>query len=408
MQLTGMRFALLLAACALSVPWAAPTRADVLPDDRADVLFHRYDGGGLVVEGPSVLVQKKVTDKFAVNANYYVDQISSASIDVVTTASPYREKRQQESVGFEYLEGPVTYSGGFIDSNENDYSSKTAFATVSQSMFGDLTTLSIGFKRTWNNVYRSLKDEATGDTYRDPGFHQQNENHSYTLGLTQILSRNLIGTFDFETDIDQGYLSSPYRQVRYLISGALGTPTAILGTETQKYPNTRTSNAASLGLKYYLPYHAAIDGSFRYFHDTWAIGAETLQLHYAQPVWHHWLLEGFYRYYRQNAANFYQDVFARIDEYNYYTRDKELSKYQANTLGIGLSYQFLVPRVRSITKATANLRVDHMLVKYADFRDERYSKLFMGGDGGHAAYAGGEPLYVLNATILQAFFSVWF
>ena len=43
-------------------------RADVLPEDRADVLYHRYDGGGLVVEGPSVLVQKKVTEKFAVTS----------------------------------------------------------------------------------------------------------------------------------------------------------------------------------------------------------------------------------------------------------------------------------------------------------------------------------------------------
>jgi hypothetical protein len=405
MQLRSTLAALCLAAAVLL---GGPARADVLPDDRVDVLFHRYDGGGLIVEGPSVLVQKKVTEKFAVNANYYVDQISSASIDVVTTASPYKEKRQQESAGFEYLQGQTTFSGGFIDSNENDYASKTAFVGVSESMFGDLSTISIGFKRTWNNVYRSLKDGATDQTYRDPTFHQQNENHSYTIGLTQVLTRNLIGTFDFETDTDEGYLSSPYRQVRYLISGALGTPTAILGTETQKYPNTRTSNAASVGLKYYLPYRAAVDGSLRYFHDTWGIGAETLQLHYAQPVWRHWLFEGFYRFYHQNAANFYQDVFARIDEYNFYTRDKELSTYHANTIGLGVSYQFLVPRVRWITKATGNLRIDHMMVQYANFRDERYSKLFEGSDNGHASYAGGEPLYVLNANVIQAFFSIWF
>jgi hypothetical protein len=33
-------------------------RADVLPDDRTDLLYHLYEGGGLTVQGPSVLVRK--------------------------------------------------------------------------------------------------------------------------------------------------------------------------------------------------------------------------------------------------------------------------------------------------------------------------------------------------------------
>ena len=406
---TGSREAIAALLACVMLWWspAGASRAGVLPEDRADVLYHRYEGGGLTVEGPSVLVQKKITDKLAVNGNYYIDQISSASIDVVTTASPYKERRQQESLGFEYLQGKTTYSAGFIDSNENDYASRTAFASVSQDMFGDLTTISFGLKRGWNDVYRTVK-AASGSLGRDPGFHQQNENHSYTVGLTQVLTRNLLGTLDFETDTDQGYLSSPYREIRYLISGTAGTSSAITGTELQKYPNTRTSNAVALGLKYYLPYRAAVDGNFRFFHDTWGINAETVQLHYTQPVWKHWIFDFFYRFYRQNAADFYSDLFARPNQLNFYTRDKELSTYHANTIGLGLSYDFSVPRLRWISKASANLRVDHMLVQYADFRDERYSKLFAGGDAGHSAFAGGEPLYQLNANIIQLFFSAWF
>jgi hypothetical protein len=37
-------------------------RAGVLPDDRADLMYHRYEGGGLTVDGPSVLVRKKFGD----------------------------------------------------------------------------------------------------------------------------------------------------------------------------------------------------------------------------------------------------------------------------------------------------------------------------------------------------------
>ena len=67
---------------------AGAAHAGVLPDDRADVLYHLYDGGGVEIDGPSILVRKKVGKSVSVVGNYYVDMVSSASIDVVTTASP--------------------------------------------------------------------------------------------------------------------------------------------------------------------------------------------------------------------------------------------------------------------------------------------------------------------------------
>src|SRR3954464_11084764 len=87
-----------------------PAVTGVLPDDRTDVLYHRYEGGGITIQGPSVLIQKKVTDNFALNGNFYQDYITSASIDVKLSASPYKEKRTQKSGGFEYLHGKSTYS----------------------------------------------------------------------------------------------------------------------------------------------------------------------------------------------------------------------------------------------------------------------------------------------------------
>ena len=83
----------------------------VLPEDRADVLYHRYDGGGVTIHGPSVLVRKKMAEKYAVSANYYMDMVTSASIDVeVSGASEYKEERDQYSLGFEYLRGKTTYN----------------------------------------------------------------------------------------------------------------------------------------------------------------------------------------------------------------------------------------------------------------------------------------------------------
>ncbi|MCP4272610.1 MAG: hypothetical protein GY781_11680, partial [Gammaproteobacteria bacterium] len=95
--------------------------AAVLPDDRADALYHSYDGGGVEVNGPSILVRKKVLDDFSISANYYVDMVSSASIDVITTASEYTEERTQYSVGVDYLNQNTTMSFNFTNSSESDY-----------------------------------------------------------------------------------------------------------------------------------------------------------------------------------------------------------------------------------------------------------------------------------------------
>ena len=94
----------------------------MLPEDRVDVHVPPLQGGGITVQGPSVLVRKKVGDNLSLSPRgYYEDMISSASIDVKLSASPYHETRKQESGGVEYLHGKTTYSAGFINSREPDY-----------------------------------------------------------------------------------------------------------------------------------------------------------------------------------------------------------------------------------------------------------------------------------------------
>lgn len=60
-------------------------QGSVLPEDRADNLCQLYDGGGVEIDGPPVLIRKKTGNNMSVIGNYSVDMVSSASIDVVTT-----------------------------------------------------------------------------------------------------------------------------------------------------------------------------------------------------------------------------------------------------------------------------------------------------------------------------------
>ncbi len=372
----------------------APALAGVLPEDRADVMWHLYRGGDITIQGPSVLVRKKVGDNLSLSANYYEDMISSASIDVKLSASPYHETRRQESVAADYLHGKSTYSAGFITSKEPDYKANTEYFAVSQDMFGDLTTLTLGYRRGWDRVYRDIKTPQ-GFIENDPTFQERADHRGYSLSLTQILTRNAILGFNYELLTDQGYLANPYRKIRYLSPGQ----GAGFTLADQVYPTTRTSSSASLQLKYYLPYRAALTGQYRFFHDTWGITARTAEVDYTHPVRKHLILDGSFRYYHQGPADFYNDLFPRANYQNFMGRDRELAAFNSYTVGAGASWLFAMPFVPALGKNSINLRVDHLMIDYSDFRNA----LLAGTYG-----AGNEPLYKLNANIFQVFVSIWF
>jgi hypothetical protein len=360
-----------------------PTGAAVLPDDRADVLYHRYEGGGVTVDGPSVLVRKNVAEKYSVVANYYVDLVSSASIDVMSQASPYKETRQQGSLGLDMLNGKTQYSLSVLASEENDYSSTTASLGISQDLFGDLTTISFGYSQGWDEVRKR----------GDPGFEEPVDRRSYRLGLSQVVTPSLIMGFAFETITDEGYLHNPYRSMRYLDDDV----PAGFAWAPEVYPETRTSSAASLNARYFLPYRAALHGEYRYFTDTWGVDANTVRVGYVQPVGERWILEAGYRWYDQSRADFYSDLFPRADAQNFMGRDKELSTFQSHMYSVGASYELPQSGWQFLQRSTINLFFDYTSYDYADFRD-----VLKGGA------PGTEPLYEFDAAIYRLFFSAWF
>ncbi len=377
----NIRSPLLLLLLALA---AAPaSRAGVLPDDRADVLYHRYDGGGVTIDGPSLLVRKKFAEKYSVSANYYVDMVSSASIDVMTTASPYKEERTQGSLAADMLNGKTQYSVSFTNSDENDYTANTASLDISQDMFGDLTTVSFGFSRGWDEV----RKRGDGD------FSEPIDRSTYRLGLTQILTPTLMMGANYELVTDEGFLNNPYRSVRYLDPDSA----AGFAYQPEAYPRTRTSSAASINARYFLPWRAAAHGEYRYFTDTWGIDSSTVSVGYTHPWGEKWIFEAGYRWYDQSAADFYSDLFPRADAQNFLARDKELSTFTSHMLSVGATYELPPLGWKFIQRSTVNLFYDRFRFEYDDFRD-----ITAGGT------PGTEPLYGFDANVIRFFVSGWF
>ncbi|MBV1908650.1 MAG: DUF3570 domain-containing protein [Kangiellaceae bacterium] len=357
--------------------------AAVLPEDRADILYHKFDGGGVVIDGPSILIRKSIKDTVSISANYYVDNVSSASIDVVTTASAYIEQRVEKSMSVEYLRDKTVLSINYGMSDENDYSARTASFNFTQDFFGDLTTISAGYSQGWDVVGKRDEPEFKFDASRK----------QYRFGLSQILTKNSLVGISWETISDAGFLNNPYRSVRYI------DPTTAVGYSFQAelYPETRTSDALSVRGMYYLPYRAAIKAEARIFSDTWGVEAKNYEIGYTHPIGEEWILDFKIRHYEQTQADFYSDLYNRIDAQNFLARDKEMSAFSDDSVGLAVSYEHELLEWEAFDKFSINLSVDYIQFDYENFRDIRENTV-----------VGQEPFYSFDATVTRLFFSIWY
>lgn len=366
-----------------------PALAATIPEDRADALYHSYDGGGVTITGPSVLVRKGYKDKVSVYANVYVDMVSSASIDVVTQGSPYSEERTEYSLGADYLHDKTTISFGGTSSRESDYEADTGHFGISQSFFGDLTTVTMGYAHGEDTVGMNVEGRTleVGEAKR----------RRFSLGLTQILTRNWIAALATESVIDDGFLNNPYRQVRDTTSGTF--------LSKEHYPTTRNSDAIALRSLYFLPYRASVRLEGRYYSDSWDIEGQQIELRYTHPLPPALLFELKARSYSQSQAFFYHDIIdysQGIPEF--YARDKELSDFKSFNIGLGVTYD-LQKQWRFVEKQTLSLYVDFMRFDYENFRDARLSR----SATGDAVYAPGEePAYAFDANIIRLFYSAYY
>jgi hypothetical protein len=316
-------------------------------------------------------VRRNFAEKASVYASYYADHISGASIDVVTTASPYKEARQEYTLGADYLYRNTTMGLSFTSSDERDYQANTFGLTIAHEIFDDLTTVSLGY---------SVGNDTVGKTGTE--FSEPLDRYQYQLGVSQIFTRTFVMSVNYEATLESGYLNSPYRAAR--LQGLL-VPEA--------YPRTRDSYAIAIrGVKGLLDengrVYASVKFGYRSFWDTWQIKADTIELSYATRYWDRWTFEPHYRYYKQSAASFYSDNFQT--PMTFMARDKELSTFTSNTIGVKATYD-LGQSGFVFRRSAVTIAADLLLFDYRDFTDVR----------------NGEP-YSFNAAVFQLYFSGWF
>lgn len=340
---------------------AGPAKAATLPEDRAEAMVHVYNGGGVTATGPALLVRKSLADKVSLSGSFYVDAVSNASIDVVTTASPYKERRNDVGLGVDYAVRDSILTLAVGASKEPDYATRSLSLDIAQETFGGITTVNLGFTRAADEVGK----------VGDPGFKDRATHWQYRVGVTQILTPKWLASLNVEAVADTGFLGNTYRVAR--VFGA---------TVPERHPRTRSSRAVKLRAIGDLGSRDSVRAEYRYFWDTWDVKAHTLEAGYSRYLGASFLADAFVRYYTQGAASFYSDN--AQSETTYVSRNRQLSEFDNVVLGGKLSFDWKKQPGRYDLKAHAGVELYNL--NYKNFTDLR---------NGSA--------YSLRAAVLQLF-----
>ena len=325
---------------------ATPSHAMNLPENRAEGMLHIFRGGGVTASGPALLVRKSLADRVSLSASYYVDSVSNASIDVVTTASPFRERRDAYDLGVDYVVRDSLISVSTSYSKEPDYTARNVSLDVTQEVFGGMTAINMGYTRASDNVSRT----------DDPTFADVAKHWQYRLGVTQVLSPTWLMSANVEAISDSGFLGNPYRAAR--VFGA---------TVPERHPRTRSSRSFKFRTIVDLGSRNSVRAEYRYFYDTWDVRAHTVEAGYSAYVGPDWLVDGFVRVNGQKQALFYSDnANAAV---TYITRNRQLSDFNGFSLGGKLTHTYR--RVPGEYEIKLNAGYELMRFKYSNFTDVR-------------------------------------
>jgi hypothetical protein len=337
-----------------------------LGPDQAELLYHQHNGDGLKAYGPAVLLRKSVMGKVAITGTAYVDAVSNASIDVVTSASPFAERRTEYGLSADYVYREALLTLSASSSKEPDYVAKRLGLDLAQDVFGGMSTISMGFTRGADDVAK----------HGEPSFGAKARHWQYRVGSSLILTPRWIVSANAEALSDEGYLGSPYR-VAYVFGAAV----------PERVPGTRSARAVKLRLVGDLGSRDAIQLGCRYFWDTWGIRSTTLDIAYSRYFGEDWLADITLRQHSQDKAVFYSDN-AQSDT-RYVSRNRQLGTLK--DIGVGGKVAYTLRKVPGQYDLTLNAAYEVVQYKFKDFTDLRTGKA-----------------YQYNAGVLQVFVSTHF
>lgn len=309
----------------------APAGAQAQAGDEvvaATAIYIRNDTNATTVVSPRLRVAAPLGEGTSADLTYTVDVWTSASVDIVSAATPVvTEQRDEIDATVSHVLSDVTLSVSYRYSRENDYTSNGGTLGASLELAQKNTTLAGSLTYLSDEVGRS----------GDPSFQKRTRTVSIRGSATQILTRDAVGQLIYEYGNNDGYLSSPYRYVGFGTMGEAFSGTCKLPSRScqlEVNPDARTRHALALRGRHALGESMSVGGGYRFYMDDWSLNSHTLDADIAWVLSPQWVLGGELRYYTQGAADHYQAFYLQDQNLSYFTSDKELSPLSSTRGGL--------------------------------------------------------------------------
>lgn len=317
---------LVAAACLLA---AACGASNARITDASTTTYVRRDTDRTRVVSPSVQVAGAIGESVRMRAAYGVDVWAGASIDVRTSASQaVHETRNQVDAEASYALPRATLGASYRGSFEPDYLSNGGVLTVHGRSTSGNTEVRVDVAASADVVGRA----------GDPWFAMPQRRGSIRVAWTQTLDTKSLLELATESTFVHGFQSSPYRFV------AIGAPLCASTAPTclqESAPDSRLRQSLSVRGRRAFGDQVSLGLAYRFYFDSWAIHSHSIESDLARLVGVHGTFELVYRYYTQRAASFYRETYDSISATDgYVTRDRKLSTFFTNALGIGYVHTF--------------------------------------------------------------------
>lgn len=203
--------------------------------------------------------------------------------------------------------------------------------------------------------------------------------YSASFSFSQILTKKSQLSLFFDVLQQEGKLSTPYQRMYFADKANyyIGDPQFIpvyettanngvyqLADDIERLPNSRFKIPIGLRWHYYINEKIVARTYYRYYWDNWGITAHTASIELPYKISDKFTVFPMYRYYTQQQSKYFAPFETHISTEQYYTSDYDLSTFNANQYGLGVTYTDIFGKVNIVTMALKNI----------DFRFNHYQR----------------------------------
>ncbi len=250
------------------------------------------------------------TGGWSVSGNYLVDVVSAASADIVSTASPrYEEVRHAGGLSAEYKPGDLGGNVYGSVSREPDYLAYTIGGASTYDIFEKNASILLGY--TYGH------DVAGKNSTPFEVFSRPVDTSTFKMGLSYVLNRRALLTFIYDTILQTGDTSKPYRFVPMFAPGTVVQPGASVQhvneirlpeRASEHVPGSRNRYAFSAGFANRFE-GATLRIDERLYTDSWGIKATTTDIRFLADLGQRVTLGPHVRLHAQTPVNFWQRAY---------------------------------------------------------------------------------------------------